>query len=149
MKYKKTKPQPIVGFPLTKTFNEVLAIDLKEWSHYKKIWFLHITDHVSRYSLPSIIRTKKRYNCQKDFPTLDELVDNEGVFANEEFKTFCENLNSRVCTTVTESRWSVGLVERHKAVLGVTVSKTTEETSCDLDVAVASVVSAKNSLKKY
>ena len=101
MKYKKTKPQPIVGFPLTKTFNEVLAIDLKEWSHYKKIWFLHIIDHVSRYSLPSIIRTKKKifhhWMSLFGYPS-KILVDNEEVFANEEFKTFCENLNSRVCT---------------------------------------------------
>ena len=38
----KTKPPPIAGFPLAKTFNETMIMDLKEWSHYEKIWFLHM-----------------------------------------------------------------------------------------------------------
>ena len=36
IKYKRTKLQPVVGFPLAKTFNETMAMDLKEWSHDKK-----------------------------------------------------------------------------------------------------------------
>ena len=28
IKYKKTKPRPVVGFPLAKTFNETMAMDL-------------------------------------------------------------------------------------------------------------------------
>ena len=36
IEYKRTKPQPAVGFPLAKTFNETVAIDLKEWSYDKK-----------------------------------------------------------------------------------------------------------------
>ena len=40
-----------------------------------------------------------------------------------------------------------GLVERHNAILGLTVAKTIEETKCDLEMAVAWAVSAKNSLK--
>ena len=37
IKYKKTKPRLVVGFPLAKIFNETMAMDLKEWSHDKKI----------------------------------------------------------------------------------------------------------------
>ena len=33
IKYKRTKPRPVVGFPLAKTFNETMDIDLKEWSN--------------------------------------------------------------------------------------------------------------------
>ena len=36
IKYKKTKLQPVVGFPLAKTFHETMAMDLKEWFHDKK-----------------------------------------------------------------------------------------------------------------
>ena len=36
IKYKKTKRQPVVGFPLAKTFNETMAMDLKEWFRDKK-----------------------------------------------------------------------------------------------------------------
>ena len=38
----KTNPPPIAGFPLAKTFNETMTMDLKEWSHYEKIWFLRM-----------------------------------------------------------------------------------------------------------
>ena len=33
IKYKRTKPRPVVGFPLAETFHEKMDIDLKEWSH--------------------------------------------------------------------------------------------------------------------
>ena len=75
------------------------------------------------------------------------LVDNGGEFCNKEFVTFCENLNIRICTTAAESPWSNGLVERHNAVLGLTVSKTMEDAHCDLNIALAWGVSAKNALK--
>ena len=42
--------------------------------------------------------------------------------------------------------WCNGLVERHNGVR-LTVSKTIEETNCDLNVAVAWAVSAKTSLQ--
>ena len=75
------------------------------------------------------------------------LVDNGGEFCNKEFVTFCENLNIRICTTAAESPWSNGLVEHHNAVLGLTVSKTMEDAHCDLNIALAWGVSAKNALK--
>ena len=33
IKYKRTKPRPVVGFPFAETFHETMDIDLKEWSH--------------------------------------------------------------------------------------------------------------------
>ena len=51
------------------------------------------------------------------------------------------------CSTAAESPCSIGLAERHNVVFGVTVSKTTEETSCDLDVAVVGLWVPKNALK--
>ena len=53
-KHRRPKPRPVVGFPMAKTFNKKLRVDLKEWSHSPKIWLLHlvvhahiIVDHVS------------------------------------------------------------------------------------------------------
>ena len=48
IKYKRTKSQAIVGFPLIETFNETMAGDRKEWSHDKKIWLPHL---VTRYKV--------------------------------------------------------------------------------------------------
>ena len=59
-------------------------------------------------------------------------VDNGGEFCNEEFVTFCENLKIRIFTTAAENLWSNGLVERHDAVLGLTVSKTKDDGHSDL-----------------
>ena len=36
-KYKKPKPKSIVSFPLAKTFNETVALDLKEWKSNPKV----------------------------------------------------------------------------------------------------------------
>lgn len=76
------------------------------------------------------------------------LVHNEGEFTNEELITLCENFNIRICTTAAESPCSNGLIEQHNAVLQLTVTKTIEEVKCDLDMAVAWAISAKNSFKK-
>ena len=156
VKYKKTKPRPIVGFPLAETFNETIAMDLKEWSHEKKIWLLHMIDHCTRYSVSCVITSKKKELIVKKifqhwigtfgYPN-KILVDNGGEFDNGEFQTLCENFNIRICTTAAESPWSNGLIERHNAILGLTVTKTIEDTKCDLQLAVSWAVSAKNSLK--
>ena len=75
------------------------------------------------------------------------LVDNGGEFANREFITYCKNMNIQICTTAAESPWSNGLVERHHAILGMKVSKVMKDVNCQLEVAVALSVSAKNCLK--
>ena len=73
------------------------------------------------------------------------LVDNGGEFVNTEFPTLCENLNIRICTTAADSSWSNGLIERHNAILGLTVTKTMEYIKCNLQLAVSWAVSDKNS----
>ena len=62
------------------------------------------------------------------------------------FKHFMK-INNRIWTTAAESPWSNSLIERHNAILGLTVTKTMENIKCDLQLAVSWAVSAKNSLK--
>ena len=59
-KYKKPKPKPIVSFPLAKTFNETVALDSKEWKSNPKVWFLHVIDHLTRFSASRVIKTKRK-----------------------------------------------------------------------------------------
>ena len=59
-KYKKPKPKPIVSFPLAKTFTETVALDLKEWKSNLTVWFLHIIDHLTRFSASCVIKTKRK-----------------------------------------------------------------------------------------
>lgn len=60
--------------------------------------------------------------------------------------TFCKDFNTRICTTSVESPGSNGLIERHNTVVCLTVTKTITATSCDLGIAVAWALSAKNSM---
>ena len=60
IKYKKTKPQPVVDFPLAKTCNETMAMDLEEWPHDKNIWLLRIKGHATRYSVSYVVTSKDK-----------------------------------------------------------------------------------------
>ena len=96
IKHKRTKLRPVVGFPLAKTFNETMAMDLKECSHDKKIWLFHVIDHVARYSVSCVITSKKKELIVKKifrywieifgYPNII-LVGREGEFDNTEFQT--------------------------------------------------------------
>ena len=57
-KHNKPKPRPIVGFPSAKHFNETVALDLKEWS--SNTWFLHMIDHLTRFSASCVIKSKHK-----------------------------------------------------------------------------------------
>ena len=82
------------------------------------------------------------FGCAKKF-----LLDNVGEFDNDHFIPLCENLNIHICTTVAESPWSNGLIERYHAILGYTVTNTMEDYKTDLSIALSWAISAKNSLK--
>ena len=145
LRYKKSRPRPIVGLFMAKSFNEPVGMDLKQWPSNPPVWFLHLVDHATRYSSSCIIYTKKKDEIVRKlfqhqvtiFGVSNKyLVDNGGEFANREFITYCKNMNIQICTTAAESPWSNGLVERHNAVLGMTVSKVMKDVNCQLEVAV-------------
>ena len=73
------------------------------------------------------------------------VVDNGGEFDNTEFQTLGQNFNMRICTAAAESPWSNDLIERHNAILGLTVTKAMEDIKCELQLVVSWAVSAKNS----
>ena len=73
-------------------------------------------------------------------------VDNGGEF-NNDFRSLCENVNICILTTAAESPWHNGLIERHNAIVGYTVTKTMEDAGCDLELTLSWAVAAKNSLK--
>ena len=151
-RFKKAKPKPIVGMPLASTFNELVAMDIKEIKGNK---ILHMIDHATRYSVASLIKTKEAkevvnvvmkqwvayFGAPRSF-----LTDNGREFDNSEFRDMAQNLNSIVRTTAAYSPWSNGLNERHNGILGEMVIKTMEDAQCSLEVAVSWAVCAKNAL---
>ena len=75
------------------------------------------------------------------------LSDNGGEFCNQDFLNLCEAFNITVKTTSAESPWSNGLVERHNLTIAEMLDKVIEDTGCDIHIALAWCVNAKNSLQ--
>ena len=58
----------------------------------------------------------------------------------------CESMKINFKLTGAESPWSNGLVERHNLILGDMQDRILEETTDNIDIAVAWAINAKNSL---
>ena len=157
MKYKKTPSRPVVSMNMAKEFNEVVAIDLKE---YKKgdTYFLHMVDMATRFSKSCVARSKEpKEIVEKIIETwlgtglgapMKFLCDNGGEFANNTFLDMCENMNIRVMHTAAHSPFSNGLCERNHAVIDEMVTKImAEQPDLSLKVALAWAVNAKNCLQ--
>ena len=151
-KYGSTPPKPIVTMPIATSFNESVAMDLKE---INSKYILHLIDHLTRFSAACVVSSKKKeviiaavlkiwigiFGCPAKI-----LSDNGGEFSNDDFREMGEKLNTRITTTAAESPWSNGINERHNGLLGEMILKTMEDTDCALDVAVSWSICAKNSL---
>ena len=151
--FKRPPPRPVTGLPMASTFQECVAMDLK---FYKTHILLHLIDHATRLSASSVIPSKKPetiiqhifkiwisvYGSAEKF-----LSDNGGEFCNQDFLNLCEAFNITVKTTSAESPWSNGLVERHNLTIAEMLDKVIEDTGCDIHIALAWCVNAKNSLQ--
>ena len=154
-RYKKTIPRPVVTFPLASTFNETVAMDLKTYKN-NSIYFIHIIDHLTRFSAAAVIRSKKQEVIMNAFfkswiavfgPPQKVLSDNGGEFANEGFIDLCQNFNINFQTTAAEAPWSNRLVEKHNGIIGECVAKIVEDIHCSIEVALCWAIHAKNSLQ--
>ena len=150
--YRKPPPRAAVGLPMSNTFQETVAIDLK---HCKGKLLLHIVDHCTRLSASNAIPNKQPETTIKYIfktwisvfgLTAKFLTDHGGEFANSTFTSMCESLGIVIKTRAAESRWSNGLIKRHNLILVDMLDKVLEETQCDLEPAVAWCVNGKNSL---
>ncbi|KAG1704025.1 Retrovirus-related Pol polyprotein [Nymphon striatum] len=154
-RYKKTPARPVVSLPLATEYNEVVAIDLKIWK--PNIYFLHMVDIATRFSLATVIRKKTPEVIADKImalwigsgmgPPKRFLADNGGEFANEIFRDMCANLNIEVINTAAYSPWQNGICERNHAVVDDCVAKILEDQpKLNLEIALVWAVNAKNSL---
>ena len=150
---KKSPLRPVVGFPLASSFNDCLAVDLKQIGD--NLYILHIIDHMTRYSQGCLIRSKKKGVIVKGLmthwvqpfgPPRKILSDNGGEFVNSEIVDFAEKFNVDLLTTAAESAWSNGLVEKHNGVLNNTLQKIIADTNCCVEIALCWAIAAKNCL---
>ena len=151
--FKRPPPRPVVGLPMSSTFNECVAMDIK---FFEGKMILHLIDHVTRLSAASRVSSKNPEVVLKSIlknwivihgTPLKFLSDNCGEFANEEFINLCEQFNITVKRTAAESPWSNGLVERHNLVIAEMLKKVLHDTDCDFDLGLSWCINAKNSLE--
>ena len=152
-KYRTPHLKPVVSLPLSQSFNQVVCLDLKEVK--PKCWILHMIDSMVKYSAARIIKSKHKDVVIKKifemwisyFGTPGKLMsDNGGEFLNEVYTEASEKLGVEITMPPAESPFSNGIVERHNKVLAETLAKTMDDAKCDIEVALAWAVSAKNSL---
>ncbi|KAK3887825.1 hypothetical protein Pcinc_008076 [Petrolisthes cinctipes] len=74
------------------------------------------------------------------------LSDNGCEFNNADMRALGEAFNIKIMATSAESPWSNGACERQNAVIGDIVRKIMADCQCDLDVALAWAISARNAL---
>ena len=124
-RYKRPNSRWVVGFLLADGFNEIAAIDLKQ---FRNIYILHMVDHATRYSAAAIINSKqKEFIIDKIFKhwiaifgTVNLYIsDNGAEFNNELFKDMREQLNINIKTTAAESLWSNGIGECKMELFGM------------------------------
>ena len=154
-RFKKARPRPVVSLPMASRFNEAVAMDLKAWGRH---YFLVLVDLATRFCTATVIGDKSAatiikgvfrswigvFGAPKKF-----LSDNGCEFNNAEMRELGEAFNIKIMTTSAESPWSNGACERQNAVIGDIVRKIMADSRCDLDVALAWAVSARNALTNY
>ena len=144
--------RPVVCMPMARKFNEVVAVDLKVWG---KKYFLVVVDLATRFCQATVVHNKLASTIIKGllkcwiilFGAPKKLLsDNGGEFNNCEFRTLGEQFNIKIMTTAAESPWSNGVCERLNGEIGERVSRILDDTQCDIELALAWAISARNAL---
>ncbi|CAL4151221.1 unnamed protein product [Meganyctiphanes norvegica] len=143
-------PRPVVCIPMATEFNEAVSMDLKI---YGKYYFLVIVDMATRFCAATVVQNK----CSSTIITglftswittfgapKKILTDNGREFNNSEMRALGEAFNIKIMTTAAESPWSNGICERLNGVLGILVNKIIFDGKCDIRMALAWAVSARN-----
>lgn len=151
-KYKKVPARPVVGFKWSKTFNEVLAVDLGEWEGKK---FLVMVDLATKYCQARWVKDKKpdtimealMYGWFQIFGAPAKMLsDNGGEFQNEKMRVMTERWNIHIFTTAAESPWSNGLCEKNVGLIKESLRKVLVEEDINSAMSLGWVVSARNCL---
>ena len=123
-RYGRAKVRPKGGLPHATDFNQALAFDLHQLG--QKIWYFHVIDLFTKFSVASIIQDKRAETILAKFlriwvyqfgaPT-KVLSDNGLEFNNEIFRDGAAELDIEVQCTAANSPFSNGVGERHNQTL--------------------------------
>ena len=124
--FKRNKPRPVVAAPLSRNFNDVIAMDLKILYH-QKLYIIYFIDLFTRFVKGATLKRKKPDVVVESFITTwiasgfgsprKVLVDNGGEFDNPLYLEAMEQYGIEVCATGAHSPWSNGVCERNHHVV--------------------------------
>ena len=157
-RFKRTPSRPVVCMPLANKFDQVVAMDLKQFRD--GIYFLHLINLFSLFSLSQVITRKlpsvivdtvnKTWIASGLGAPKKFLIDNGGEFANNLYKEMAADFNVEICNTGAESPWQNGICERNHSVIDLCVEKMVEDDrDLSIEVALAWAVNAKNASSNY
>ena len=155
--FARTPSRPVVGFSMASSFNEKVAMDLKQWG--SKRWILHLIDMFSRYTI-SVFVTRKTGTTIIEaiinhwigyFGVMGGIFsDNGGEFRNDEMREVASILDYELCTTAADSPYQNGLCERNHAIVDLMLSKlVTDYPKISENVLLRWANMAKNSLQMW
>ncbi len=133
-KFQKSIALSHVTLPKTTSFNEVVTLDLKEFSTKYVLWMI---DSFSRFMVGRLLTNKRAHTiiqvimdswCMNvGFPSHGFFADNGGEFSNIKLDELTSKLGLSVKFGPSYSPWSNGLNERNYASADLTKKKLLEE----------------------
>ena len=153
------KPTPVVSIPKALKVNQIVAIDLKEYSSDDMNYILYAVDVFSRFTVGVFIVDKKPETIGEKIlekwvsvlGVMDVLhSDLGGEFINKDLVKLAEYLNVKQTSTAAYSPNMNGCNERNHAVVDRMLEKMLfQDPSLNPEIALCWALNAKNSLENY
>ncbi|KAI8519243.1 hypothetical protein Bbelb_025000 [Branchiostoma belcheri] len=156
-RFKRGPARPVAALPKSTKFNQVVAMDLKNWGSQ---YLLYFVDEFSRLTVAKRISRKHPKEVVDAFMELwlacgygipeQIMVDNGGAFTAEEIMEFTSRMNIKVNSTAGHSPFSNGVCERNHAVMDVMLEKLVyENTKTPIDQLIEWACTAKNAMGMF
>ena len=133
-KFLKSVARPRVALPKSRSFNEVVTLDLKEFGTKHILWMI---DSFTRFIQGKLIPNKKAdtiiqaltdsWCMNVGFPSQGFFADNGGEYANIKLDELTIKLGLTVKFGPSYSPWSNGINERNHANADITIKKLMEQ----------------------
>ena len=157
--YRNRIPPPAVSIPRASKPNEIVSVDLKEWSDGKHRYIIYFVDLFSRFMTASFINDKQAETIGEAM--LEKWIsvfgppgtlhsDRGGEFVNETLTKLCEYLNCKQTFTAAYSPNQNGCNESNHSIVDRMLQKMLlADPTLKPEVALSWAVNVKNSLTNY
>ena len=152
--YRKTLQRPVACLPITTSFQEYIAVDLKL---YEGNILLHISDNATILSVSSFVKSKQPEAALNAifkswiqiYGATEKLLTKRQRIVNSKFIDITESMNTAAKVTATESPFSNKLVQRHNLMIVDVMDKVFEESQLlEMDLTLTWCLNAKKCTSK-